>query len=106
MGVTRYLMLLFALLTLLPMGLADTFQDGLPINGCAIPTPNGLVQDRDCDGVDDFTDNCKYTPNTEQHDSNRNGIGDVCDLLVTSINLEPGTEVKQGTFFTVKIPAD
>jgi hypothetical protein len=103
MGVTRYLMLLFALLTLLPMGLADTFQDGLPINGCAIPTPNGLVQDRDCDGVDDFTDNCKYTPNTEQHDSNRNGIGDVCDLLVTSINLEPGTEVKQGTFFTVKI---
>jgi hypothetical protein len=46
MGVTRYLMLLFALLTLLPMGLADTFQDGLPINGCAIPTPNGLVQDR------------------------------------------------------------
>lgn len=103
MGVTRYIFLLIVLLTLIPFGLADTFQDGMPVNGCAIPTPTGLHQDHDCDGIDDFADNCKYTPNTEQLDSNRNGIGDKCDLLVTSINLEPGTEVKQGSFFTVKV---
>jgi len=82
---------------------ADQVQDGLPVNGCAIPTPQGLVADRDCDGVDDFHDNCKYAPNTEQSDSNRNSIGDACDLLVTQILLDPGTEVKQGSLFTVRV---
>ncbi len=106
MGVNRFLFLiaLVALLaTAIPPALADQYQAGLPVNGCAIRAPSGLVPDRDCDGIDDFHDNCKYVPNTDQADSNRNGIGDKCDLLVTSIDLDPGTQVQQGSFFTVRV---
>lgn len=78
-------------------------QNGLPVNGCALQTDGGLVNDRDCDGWDDFRDNCKYTPNADQRDSNRNGVGDACDLLITTIDLDPATEVEQGQFFTVRV---
>ncbi len=112
MGVERQHTLAFiALLTLLltattvaafPSSTSQV-QDGLAINGCAVQTLNGLLQDRDCDGVPDQQDNCVATPNADQSDSNRNSIGDACDLLVTQINLEPGTQVAQGQFFTVNV---
>jgi hypothetical protein len=81
---------------------ADQIQNGLPVNGCAIQTPQGLIPDRNCDGVNDLHNNCNYTPNTNQSDS-KNGAGDACDLLITQILLDPGTEVKQGSFVTVKV---
>ncbi len=71
--------------------------------GCAYQTPNGLVTDRDCDGIDDFRDNCREIANTDQTDANRNGIGDACDLIITNLLLDPGVEVPQGEYVNVKV---
>ena len=40
-------------------------------------------EDFDCDGVADAYDNCVGMPNPEQTDSNRSGIGDVCEVAAT-----------------------
>ena len=37
-----------------------------------------IVDDSDEDGVADFEDNCIYTPNPDQLDTNGDGIGDAC----------------------------
>jgi hypothetical protein len=39
---------------------------------------DGLAADVDGDGVDDALDNCPYTANADQADSDTDGIGDVC----------------------------
>lgn len=70
---------------------------------CAIETPNGLLMDRDCDGLDDYHDNCDLIHNPGQEDANRNGVGDVCDLLMTEIDLEPGTSVRQGEHLSIHV---
>ena len=36
-------------------------------------------EDKDLDGVPDESDNCPHTFNPSQDDSDRDGIGDVCD---------------------------
>lgn len=108
MGVQKIVALIIILLVTLTGSFAfpttpGEMEDGLAVSACAIQTSQGLLPDHDCDGRDDYHDNCKYVPNSDQRDANRNGIGDACDLLITRIDLEPGTEVKQGTFFSVKI---
>lgn len=64
--------------------------------GCAIMTQYGMAPDYDCDGVIDDLDNCPGIPNAEQHDMNRNGRGDVCDLLIEEIVVNPDSHVTQG----------
>ena len=41
----------------------------------------GACVDTDGDGVCDSVDNCPRVPNPDQKDSNRNGIGDACDIV-------------------------
>jgi hypothetical protein len=57
--------------------------------GCVIGTPQGSLQDTDCDRIPDVQDNCPLTPNPDQVDSDHNGIGDACDLIIDKITVEP-----------------
>jgi len=53
----------------------DDDNDGLPDN----EDPNPYNPDSDNDGVNDNLDNCPLVSNTNQLDSDHDGIGDVCD---------------------------
>ena len=46
----------------------------IAVSNCRINT-----DDFDADGINDDDDNCPFTPNPDQADSNGNGIGDACD---------------------------
>ena len=41
--------------------------------------------DTDGDGIPDAIDNCPFTPNADQKDSNGNGIGDACDTDTVTV---------------------
>ncbi len=52
-------------------------------NTCAISTGGRLYDDTDCDGIIDVDDNCPLASNTDQRDTNRDGVGDACDITVS-----------------------
>ena len=57
----------------------DTTNNASP--GVVIPVLFPTELDRDGDTVPDTQDNCVDVPNSEQRDSNGNGVGDACDVF-------------------------
>jgi hypothetical protein len=57
-------------------------------NAAIVPVqlPLDQVSDRDADSIADELDNCPATPNTDQLDSNLNGLGDACETPDTQLS--------------------
>ncbi len=61
------------------------------------PPPDDNIYDIDNDSVIDESDNCVDMANTEQLDSDNDGIGDVCDLVDDSIDDSTDTDIDNDT---------
>jgi gliding motility-associated-like protein len=62
----------------------DVNGDGIPDNGTDLDADginDGCDQDKDDDGVNNTSDNCPNSPNANQADRDRDGQGDVCDII-------------------------
>lgn len=62
--------------------------------GCVMLLPDGQFQDTDCDRVPDVVDNCPLSENPDQSDVDHNVIGDMCDLVVDEIILQPSEPIQ------------
>jgi hypothetical protein len=63
--------------------------DEVAVLAQAEPAPCGPAPDADNDGFPDKCDNCPNTFNPDQKDSDRDGIGDVCDPVLLPCNNFP-----------------
>ncbi len=62
----------------------DIDGDGVANDMDAWPLDPNRAYDEDGDGVDDASDNCVAIANTDQTDSDNDGIGDACDAVDNS----------------------
>ena len=66
----------------------DVNGDGIPDNGTDMDR-DGINDDndpdQDGDGVNNTSDNCPNVPNRDQADRDRDGLGDVCDLIEINV---------------------
>ncbi|PIO05511.1 hypothetical protein COT47_04510, partial [Candidatus Woesearchaeota archaeon CG08_land_8_20_14_0_20_43_7] len=67
-------------------------------SGCTPVGPTPIIpgSDKDGDKVSDAWDNCEYTPNPDQKDSDLDTIGDACDPFPNDPS-KPGTSLKADT---------
>lgn len=85
-----------------PVTAANPAAYELP-EACAIMTLNGFLPDSDCDGVHDAIDNCIQIANADQWDTNHNGLGDACDLMIEHIDVSPSVILRANEFFSLNI---
>lgn len=81
--------------------LALTLVVAMPTSAerCTSMSMHGFLPDTDCDGVHDKLDNCPTTANAPQLDSNRDGVGDACDLLIEEVQINPSVILRANQFF-------
>jgi len=61
----------------------DTDKDGTA--DCSDSFPNDPYNDSDSDGICGSVDNCPINANPDQADSNSDGIGDVCEVVLKTV---------------------
>lgn len=63
-----------------------------------------VQSDTDGDGLFDNADNCRYTANADQTDSNNNGIGDACEINgMIAIDGQTGNTLTDGVAARLKV---
>ncbi|MFC1994329.1 MauE/DoxX family redox-associated membrane protein, partial [Chloroflexota bacterium] len=85
-------------------GVQDTDSDGDDVADCNDQCPNDsnkiepgacgcdvVDTDADEDGIADCVDNCPNMANPGQQDSDANGIGDACDTVYATVDIDPNS---------------